>query len=165
MKSWQLKKGAISLDDLTMVQRDAPAPAAGEVLIRVRACSLNYRDSLIPKGVYMGGVVDQDIMPLSDGVGEIEALGAGLGGFNGEIALIGVLSPEGNVTPRDMMLKAGRIRGAFVGSAAMARSLSAAIDANGIKPVVDRVFGFDDAKAAYAYHASPAVFGKTVIAI
>jgi NADPH:quinone reductase-like Zn-dependent oxidoreductase len=57
------------------------------------------------------------------------------------------------------------MRGIFVGSAAMARSLNTAIDANGIKPVVDKVFGFDDAKAAFAYHTSPALFGKTVISI
>jgi NADPH:quinone reductase-like Zn-dependent oxidoreductase len=86
-------------------------------------------------------------------------------GFGGEIALIGVLSRDGNVSPRDMMFKAGRMRGIFVGSAAMAISLNAAIDAGGIKPEVDRVFDFDEAKAAYAYHASPALFGKTVITI
>jgi NADPH:quinone reductase-like Zn-dependent oxidoreductase len=57
------------------------------------------------------------------------------------------------------------MRGIFVGSAAMARSLNKAIDASGIKPVVDKVFGFDDAKAAYAYHASPALFGKVVITV
>jgi NADPH:quinone reductase-like Zn-dependent oxidoreductase len=86
-------------------------------------------------------------------------------GFGGEIAIIGVLSREGNVTPRDMMFKAGRMRGIFVGSAAMARSLNDAIDANEIKPMVDKVFAFADAKAAYDYHASPALFGKTVIAV
>jgi NADPH:quinone reductase-like Zn-dependent oxidoreductase len=336
MKSWQLKKGATSLDDLFLIECEKPAPGPGEVLIRVRACSLNYRDALIPKGFYMGGSVDRDITPLSDGAGEVEAVGAGvtqykigdrvagtffqgwvsgpasasagpalgappakgmlaeyvtlpeygvvpiaqslsfeeaatlpcagvtawnalmegtpavrpgawvavLGtggvsllalqiakaagarviatsssdaklervramgadatinykttpdwgveamritggvdhvvevggqgtmaqsmqaiGFGGEIAIIGVLSLEGNVTPRDMMFKAGRMRGIFVGSAAMARSLNAAVDANGIKPVVDKVFPFGDAKAAYAYHASPALFGKTVIAV
>jgi NADPH:quinone reductase-like Zn-dependent oxidoreductase len=335
MRSWQLNNGASSLDDMILVERDKPDPGPGELLIRVRACSLNYRDSLIPKGQYMGGVIDRDITPLSDGVGEVEAIGAGvkrfqvgdrvaatffqgwdsgipdgtypalgappakgmlaeyvalpetgvvplakslsfeeaatlpcagvtawnalmegfppvkpgawvavlgtggvsllalqiakaagarviatsssdeklervkaLGadavinyrttpawgeeaaritggvdhvvevggqgtlsqsmqaiGFNGEIALIGVLAREGNVTPRDMMFKAGRMRGIFVGSAEMARSLNNAIDANAINPVVDKIFGFDDAKAAYAYHASPALFGKTVISL
>jgi NADPH:quinone reductase-like Zn-dependent oxidoreductase len=335
MKAWQLNKGATSLDDMILVEREKPVPGPGEILIRMRACSINYRDSLIPKGQYMGGVIDRDITPLSDGAGEVEAIGAGvtqfkvgdrvagtffqgwdsgvpsrifpalgappakgmlaeyvtllengvvpvaaslsyeeaatlpcagvtawnalmegyppvkpgawvailgtggvsllalqiakaagarviatsssdeklervraLGadavinyrttpdwgvevaritggvdhvvevggqgtlaqsmqsiGFNGEIAIIGVLSREGNVTPRDMMFKAGRMRGIFVGSAAMARSLNTAIDANGIKPVVDKIFSFDDAKAAYAYHASPALFGKVVITL
>jgi NADPH:quinone reductase-like Zn-dependent oxidoreductase len=335
MRSWQLNKGASSLDDMVLVEREKPQPGPGEVLIRVRACSLNYRDALIPKGQYMGGAIDRAVTPLSDGAGEVEAVGDGvtrfqvgdrvagtffqgwdsgipngiypalgappakgmlaeyvtlpengvvplattlsfeeaatlpcagvtawnalmegfppvkpgawvavlgtggvslialqiakaagarviatsssdeklervkamgadavvnyrttpawgvemaritggvdhvvevggqgtLGqsmqaiGFNGEIAIIGVLTRDGNVTPRDMMFKAGRMRGIFVGSAAMARSLNKAIDANGIKPVVDKIFGFDDAKAAYAYHASPALFGKVVITI
>jgi NADPH:quinone reductase-like Zn-dependent oxidoreductase len=336
MKSWILGKGATSLDSLNLVEMEKPSPGPGELLIRVRACSLNYRDALITQGVYMGGPVDRDITPLSDGVGEVEAIGPGvtqykvgdrvagtffqgwvsgpasaaagpalgappakgllaeyvtlpeygvvpvaaslsfeeaatlpcagvtawnalmegtpavrpgswvavLGtggvsllalqiakaagarviatsssdeklervkamgadavinyrtipdwgaemaritggvdhivevggqgtlsqsmaalGFNGEIALIGVLARDGSVTPRDMMFNAGRMRGIFVGSAAMARSLNTAIDCNGIKPIVDRVFSFGDAKAAYAYHASPALFGKTVISV
>jgi NADPH:quinone reductase-like Zn-dependent oxidoreductase len=335
MKSWQLNKGAASLDDLVLVEREKPVPGPGEVLIRVRACSINFRDHLIPLGLYMGGAIDRDITPLSDGAGEVEAVGSGvtrfkagdrvagtffqgwdagplramwpalgappakgmlseyvtlpengvvplaqslsfeeaatlpcagvtawnalmegtppvrpgswvavlgtggvsllalqiakaagarviatsssdeklervkaLGadavinykttpnwgaeamrmtggvdhivevggqgtlsqsmaavGFNGEIAFIGVLSRDGNASPREMMVKGGRLRGIFVGSADMAVSLNAAVDANGIKPVVDRVFAFDDAKAAYAYHASPALFGKTVIAV
>jgi NADPH:quinone reductase-like Zn-dependent oxidoreductase len=85
-------------------------------------------------------------------------------GYGGEIAFIGVLQSEGNANPRDMMFKAGRLRGVFVGSAAMARDLNAAVDTNGIKPVVDRVFGFDEAKQAYAYQASSGLFGKVVIA-
>jgi NADPH:quinone reductase-like Zn-dependent oxidoreductase len=81
MRSWQLNKGASSLDDLFLVERDKPEPGPGEVLIRVRACSINYRDSLIPKGQYMGGVIDRDITPLSDGAGEVEAIGAGVAKF------------------------------------------------------------------------------------
>jgi len=64
-----------------------------------------------------------------------------------------------------MMFKAGRLRGIFVGSAGMARRLNAAVDACAIKPVVDRVFAFEDALAAYEYQASPDLFGKVVIAV
>lgn len=336
MKAWQLDKGATSLDALHLVEAEKPEPAPGEVLIRVRACSLNYRDQLIPLGQYMGGAVDRDITPLSDGAGEVAAIGAGvtqykvgdrvagtffqnwvsgpphagvgpalgappakgmlaeyvtlpehgvvpvaqslsfeeaatlpcagvtawnalmegappagpgrwvavLGtggvsllalqiakaagarvlatsssdeklarvkamgadavinyrttpdwgaeafrltggidhvvevggqgtlaqsmaavGFGGEIAFIGVLSREGNANPREMMFKAGRLRGIFVGSALMARRLNAAVDACGIRPVVDRVFDFDQAKAAYDYQSSSALFGKVVIRV
>jgi NADPH:quinone reductase-like Zn-dependent oxidoreductase len=337
MKAWQLAKGATSLDDMALIDAPQPEAGPGEVLIRVRACSINYRDHLIPLGQYMGGTIDRDITPLSDGTGEVVAVGEGvtrvavgdrvagtffqnwedglphadigpalgappgkgmlaeyvalpergvvhiaqslsfeeaatlpcagvtawnalmegprpvrpgswvmvlgtggvsllalqiakaagarviatsssdeklervraLGadavinyrttpawgaeavrltgggvdhvvevggqgtlaqsmaaiGFAGEIAFIGVLSREGSASPRDMMFKAGTLRGIFVGSAAMARRLNAAVDANGIKPVVDRVFDFADAKAAYAYHSSPDLFGKTVIRI
>jgi len=47
MKSWRLAAGASSLDDLTMIEAAKPEPGPGEVLIRVRACSLNYRDQMI----------------------------------------------------------------------------------------------------------------------
>ena len=86
-------------------------------------------------------------------------------GYGGEIAFIGVLSREGQASPRDMMFKAGRLRGIFVGSALMARRLNAAVDACGIRPVLDRVFDFDDALAAYRYQSSAALFGKVVIRV
>ena len=38
------------------------------------------------------------------------------------------------------------------------------VDQHRIKPVVDRVFGFAEVKAAYAYQGSAALFGKVVIA-
>lgn len=336
MKRWILRKGATSSDHMDLVEVEKPTPQPGEVLIRVRACSINYRDQLLAKGAYMGSLTE-DVVPLSDGVGEVEAVGAGvtayrpgdrvaglffknwisgpayagggpalgappadgmlseyvtlpehgvvpmaaslsfeeaatlpcagvtawnalmegspsvgpgrwvglLGtggvsllalqiakaagarvaitsssdakleraramgadllvnyrttpewgaeiaratgggvdhivevggqgtmaqsmaalGFNGEIGFVGVLTWSGEVNPRDLMFKAGRLRGIYVGSAAMARSLNTAIDACGIKPVIDRTFDFEDAKAAFAYQASPDLFGKVVIRV
>lgn len=337
MKTWRLAAGAASLDNLALVEAAKPAPGPGEVLIRVRACSLNYRDQLIVKGQYFGGAIDRDLTPLSDGAGEVEAVGDGvtafapgdrvagtffqnwragppnpdpgvalgappaagmlseyvvlpergvvpiaaslsfeeaatlpcagvtawnalmegpravgpgssvlvlgtggvsllalaiaraagarviatsssdeklariraLGadetinyrttpdwgaaaatlagggvdhvvevggagtlaqsmaavGFNGEVALIGVLTRSGETGPHALMLKGASLRGIFVGSAAMAIALNRAIDATGIKPAVDRVFAFDEAKAAYDYQSSPHLFGKVVIRV
>jgi NADPH:quinone reductase-like Zn-dependent oxidoreductase len=338
MKAWVLRKGATSLDAMELVEQAEPVAAAGEVLIRVRACSLNYRDQMIPLGLYLGGPVSEDIVPLSDGAGEVVAVGEGvtqfacgdrvagiffqnwmagppnpamgpalgaagakgmlaeyvalpetgvvkiaqslsfeeaaclpcagvtawnalmegarpiqagehalvlgtggvsllalqiakaagaqviatsgsddklarvaaLGadatinyrqtpdwgaaaaqmsgkpgvehvvevggagtlaqsiaavGFAGEIGLIGVLTREGNTAPHGLMFKGATLRGIFVGSRVMAQRLHAFIDAHGIKPVVDRVFPLADAKAAYAYQASPDLFGKVVIAL
>ena len=79
------------------------------------------------------------------------------------VALIGVLQPEGGPNPRGLMLTAGTMRGIFVGSAAMAKALNAAIDANGIEPLIGRRFGFDQAKEAYAHAWGPDSFAKTVI--
>lgn len=53
-----------------------PQPGPGEVLVRVRACSLNYRDLVMMRNerkLPVGGLV-----PLSDGAGEIVAVGAGV---------------------------------------------------------------------------------------
>ena len=85
-------------------------------------------------------------------------------GFGGEIALIGVLSMQGDANPMPLMVKGAGLRGIFVGSAAMARDLNDFVDAHQVKPVVDRVFDFTEAKAAYAYQASAELFGKVVIA-
>ena len=336
MRQWIVTRGSTSLDGLVLRDAPEPVPGAGEVLVRVRACSLNYRDQIIPLGLYMGGPVAEDTVPLSDGAGEIVALGEGVTGwavgdrvaglffqnwadgppnpgvgpalgaagapgmlqdlvvlpatgvvriadslsfaeaaclpcagvtawnalmagprpvkagesvlvlgtggvsllalqiakaagaivvatsssdakldraralgadhlinyrttpewgaaaagltggidhvvevggagtlaqsiaavgFAGEIALIGVLTREGNTNPHGLMFKGAAIRGIFVGSCAMAGGLNALIDAHGIKPVIDRRFAIADAKDAWAYQASPDLFGKVVITL
>ena len=335
MRAWMLPERCLSIDAMALAECALPELAADEVLIRVRAGSINYRDQLIPKGLYFGGPIAAAGVPLSDGVGVVEAVGgdvsalkvgdrvagtffqgwqdgpptplmgdalgappakgmladyvalpasgvvkladtlsfdeaatlpcagvtawnalmcgirpikadstvlligtggvsvlalqiakaagatviatsssdaklarmqalgadalinyrttpdwgaeaarlAGGGvdhvvevggpgtlaqsiqavGFGGEIALIGVLSMQGDASPMPLMVKGASLRGIFVGSAQMARDLNAFIDRHGIKPVADARFDFADAKAAYAYQASTDAFGKTVI--
>lgn len=336
MRAWQLPAGCTSFEQLELIELPRPDPAPGEVLVRVHATSLNFRDQAIAKGHYFGGAIKVAGVPLSDGAGVVEAVGAGvkslargdrvagiffqgwlegpptpamgaalgcppakgmladyvtlpetgvvklagslgfeeaatlpcagvtawnalmtgvrplqrghsvlligtggvsllalkiakaagarvvatsssdeklarvralgadatlnyksepqwgakaaelvgggidhvvevggLGtlaqsmqavGFGGEIALIGVLSMQGDTNPMPLMVKGASLRGIFVGSAAMARDLNAFVDAQGLKPVVDRVFNFADSKAAYAYQSSGELFGKVVIA-
>ncbi len=336
MRAWQLPPGCASAEQLAMVEVPRPVPAAGEVLIRVQATSLNFRDQAIAKGQYFGGTLKAAQTPLSDGAGVVEAVGPGvtrfregdrvagtffqgwldgpptpalghalgappakgmladyitlaeagvvpmakslsfeqaatlpcagvtawnalttglrpltsgqavlligtggvsllalkiakaagarviatsssdeklarvraLGadltlnyrsepqwgakaaelaggiihhvvevggvgtlaqsmqaiGFGGEIALIGVLTRQGDSNPMPLMVKGASLRGIFVGSAAMARDLNAFIDLHGVQPVVDRTFAFADAPAAYVYQSSGALFGKVVIA-
>ena len=86
-------------------------------------------------------------------------------GFGGEIALIGVLSNAGEANPMPLMVKGARLRGIFVGSAAMARQLNDFVDAHGICPVIDRLFDFAEARDAYAYQSSSELFGKVVIRV
>jgi NADPH:quinone reductase-like Zn-dependent oxidoreductase len=336
MRAWQLPAGCTSIEQAELIELPRPQPAAGEVLVRVRATSLNYRDQAIAQGRYFGSAIKVAGVPLSDGAGVVETVGAGvkslktgdrvagtffqgwedgvppaakgdalgcppakgmladyvtlpesgvvrladslrfeeaatlpcagvtawnalmkgvrplerghtvlligtggvsllalriakaagarvvatsssdaklararelgadatlnyksepqwgaraaalagggidhvvevggLGtlaqsmqavGFGGEIGLIGVLSMQGDTNPMPLMLKGASLRGIFVGSATMARELNAFIDMHQLKPVVDRVFDFSEAKAAYAYQSSGALFGKVVIA-
>lgn len=337
MRAYVLRKGSSSLDSLVVEDRPIPVPGPGEVLVKMRAWSLNYRDQLIVQGHYLGGTIQQDVVPLSDGTGEVAsvgpgvsrfaegdrvagiffpaftsgppspAMGASLGGppldgmlaeyvvlheralvplakslsfeeaatlpcagvtawnalmegpravrpgarvlilgtggvsllalqiakaagaevtatsssdaklervkalgalhgvnyktienwgaeaariagggfdhvvevggvgtlaqsyqavgFGGEVALIGVLTRSGDAGPHAMMIKGASLRGIFVGNRDMAERLNAAIDANAIKPVIDRTFAFEDAVEAYRYQSTSALFGKVVIRI
>ncbi len=338
MRAYVIRKGSNSLDGLAQVEMEkpAPGPGPGEVLVRMRAASLNFRDQAIVAGKYFTGPVDRDTVPLSDGAGEVEAVGQGVSHFSagdrvccaffanwtdgppprtplahgspldgalaeyrvfpekalvripghlgfeeaaclpcagvtawralmelgdlkpgktvlclgtggvsvfalqfaklagarvvitsssdekleraralgadatvnykthpdwheevlrltggrgvdqivevggagtlprsyqclaydGHIVLIGVLSaPEGDASPYAIMRKAGHLHGVFVGPRRMFEDMNRAIDANELRPVVDRVFPFEEARAAFEYERAGKHFGKVVIAI
>lgn len=85
---------------------------------------------------------------------------------DGQIALIGLLTGrEGGVNPYGLMFKGGSIHGVYVGDRSMFLEMNRAIDVSGLKPVIDRVFPFEQAIDAYKYHASGQMIGKVVIAI
>src|SRR5690348_5442297 len=73
-----IRAGSTSLDSLVKVERETPRPGPGQVLVRVRAASLNYRDQAVLTGNYFGGVLQRDTIPLSDGAGEVVETGAGV---------------------------------------------------------------------------------------
>jgi len=67
------------LDSVTRAERADPRPGAGQVLIRMRAWSLNFRDLSVARGTYGGGgSAASGLIPLSDGVGEVIEIGAGV---------------------------------------------------------------------------------------
>ena len=76
MKAYELQ-ALQSLDSLQRVERDVPRPGPGQVLVRVRACSLNFRDTLVARGAY-GGPPRAGLVPLSDGAGEVVEVGPGV---------------------------------------------------------------------------------------
>src|SRR6202163_155097 len=79
MRTYQLDRLG-SLDGLVLVERDIPSPSVGEVLVQVRASSLNVRDLMILNGEYPMPVPPGRV-PLSDGAGEVVAVGAGVTRF------------------------------------------------------------------------------------
>ena len=82
----------------------------------------------------------------------------------GKISMIGGLSGGATeLNPGLIFSKRANVQGIYVGSTEMFLQMSAAIAANKLKPMIDRVFGFDDVKAAYQHMASGAHFGKIVI--
>ncbi|NJM72348.1 MAG: NAD(P)-dependent alcohol dehydrogenase [Scytonema sp. RU_4_4] len=76
MKVWEVHPQE-GLDALTLVERPEPQPKAGQVLLKMRAASLNYRDLLTVKGAY-GSKQKLPFVPFSDGVGEVVAVGDGV---------------------------------------------------------------------------------------
>jgi NADPH:quinone reductase-like Zn-dependent oxidoreductase len=84
----------------------------------------------------------------------------------GTVAIIGGVSGMGGaIAPRSLITSSARVVGIFVGSATMHADLAKAVAANGIQPVVDRVFGFEEAPVAYRYFESGQHFGKVAVAI
>jgi NADPH:quinone reductase-like Zn-dependent oxidoreductase len=81
----------------------------------------------------------------------------------GTLALIGVLSGAGEFNPISILMKNLRLQGIFVGPRRMFESLNRAISAHELRPVIDRVFPFEEAIDALKYLESGAHFGKVVI--
>lgn len=69
--------GQFGLEHLTLVERPEPAPGPGQALLRMKAMSLNFRDLLTVKGAY-NPKQPLPLVPCSDGVGVVEAVGAGV---------------------------------------------------------------------------------------
>jgi len=75
MRVWQVP--SFGIDSLELVERPAPQPGPGEVLIKIHAVSLNYRDLMMVKGLY-NPKLHLPRIPCSDGAGEVAAIGDGV---------------------------------------------------------------------------------------
>jgi NADPH:quinone reductase-like Zn-dependent oxidoreductase len=81
----------------------------------------------------------------------------------GHVALIGVLAAGGEFNPISVLMKGIRLQGVFVGSRVMFEEMNRAIEANQLRPVIDKTFSFAEARDALRYMESGAHFGKIVI--
>ncbi|MET0984870.1 MAG: NAD(P)-dependent alcohol dehydrogenase [Steroidobacteraceae bacterium] len=77
MKTIEIQKIG-SFDGLRLVQRHQPTPEPGTALVRLHAASLNYRDLLVPLGRFPVAWDFIGRIPLSDGAGEVVAVGPGV---------------------------------------------------------------------------------------
>lgn len=75
MHAWQIS--SFGIDSLELVERVTPVPRPGEILVAIRAISLNFRDLMMVKGVYNPRLKLPRI-PCSDGAGEILTVGEGV---------------------------------------------------------------------------------------
>ncbi len=95
MKAIRLTPGE-GAGNLRVVEEESRTPGPGEVAVRVRATSLNYRDVLVAKRTRAA------VVPLSDGAGEVVAVGADVLGISAGDRVAGCFFPywlDGEVTP------------------------------------------------------------------
>jgi NADPH:quinone reductase-like Zn-dependent oxidoreductase len=83
--------------------------------------------------------------------------------LGGSISLIGVLTGAAEVNPTGIMRKSLSVRGIYVGSREMFEDMNRAIAAHRLRPVIDRVFPFADARAAFRHMEGASHFGKIVL--
>jgi NADPH:quinone reductase-like Zn-dependent oxidoreductase len=79
MKAWLLKD--FGLKNLHLEEVAMPVAQAGELLVKVSAVSLNFRDKAIVDGIYEPHKVPKPLIPVSDAVGVVVAIGSGVTRF------------------------------------------------------------------------------------
>lgn len=77
MRVFQIE-GDWGIDNLKLSVRPEPEPGPGQVLLRMKASSLNYRDLVVPDRGYGSYTGTLPLIPVSDGVGEVVAVGPGV---------------------------------------------------------------------------------------
>jgi NADPH:quinone reductase-like Zn-dependent oxidoreductase len=75
MKRFRLPRQT-GFDDLTLTEAETPRCGRGQVLVRMHAASLNFRDLSVATGRYMLSALPPNLVPLSDGAGEVVEIGA-----------------------------------------------------------------------------------------
>lgn len=81
MRAYELDLSKKGVDAIQAVERRQPEPGPGQVLVRMRAWSLNFRDLLIINHLYPVATDVLRLTPLSDGAGEVTEIGAGVTRF------------------------------------------------------------------------------------
>ncbi|MBM7345069.1 zinc-dependent alcohol dehydrogenase family protein [Pantoea coffeiphila] len=79
MKAWLLKD--FGLENLQLAEVETPTPGPGELLVKVGAVSLNFRDKAIVDGFYEPHRVPKPLIPVSDASGTVVAVGEGVSRF------------------------------------------------------------------------------------
>jgi NADPH:quinone reductase-like Zn-dependent oxidoreductase len=143
--------------------------SSDEKLARAKALgawrTVNYRET--PEW-------DAAVLDLTGGIGvdhTVEVGGAGTleksitaTKVGGSIGLIGVLT-GGSINPTLVMRKSIRLQGIYVGSRRMFEDMNRAIEHHAMRPVIDKTYPLDDARAAFHAMREAGHFGKLVISL
>jgi NADPH:quinone reductase-like Zn-dependent oxidoreductase len=151
MKAYELQ-GGFGIDSLVLAERPIPQPAAGQVLLKMRAWSLNYRDLMLVKGSY-NPKLRLPMTPLSDGIGEVVDIGQGVSRVTLGDRVAGIFMPqwlEGELTEEKAKSALGG------GNTGMAAEY-VVLDADGVVPVPEHLTDEEAATlpcaAVTAWHA------------
>jgi NADPH:quinone reductase-like Zn-dependent oxidoreductase len=116
---------------------------------------------------------DKEVFRLTDRVGVDHVVEVGGAGtlpkslnavrMGGSVAVIGALAGGTGLDPVRVLMKCVRLQGIFVGSREMFENMNRAIALNALRPVIDRIFPFEEAREALAYMESGSHFGKIVL--
>ncbi|OCH92534.1 NAD-P-binding protein [Obba rivulosa] len=120
---------------------------------------------------------DQEVLKLTNGRGVDHVIEVGGPGtlakslnavrYGGSVNVIGFVSGQGDVSsvPMQVLGKAVILRGILIGSRTQFENMNRLIAASGLRPVVDKVFSFEEARKAYEYLDSQKHVGKVVIKV
>jgi NADPH:quinone reductase-like Zn-dependent oxidoreductase len=75
VKVWEIQN-AYGIENLAIAEKPEPKPGAGEIVVAMKAASLNYRDLMTVAGY--GGAFPLPLIPFSDGAGVVDAVGQGV---------------------------------------------------------------------------------------
>ncbi|HTB98636.1 MAG TPA: NAD(P)-dependent alcohol dehydrogenase [Terracidiphilus sp.] len=127
------------IDSLELADRPMPEPGPGEVLVRVRAVSFNYRDLLMVQGKY-NPKLKLPRIPCSDGAGEITAVGEGVRTFKSGDRVAGIFMQnwlDGPPTPE-------KVKGALGGDIDGMLAEYVVLSESGAVPIPDHL-SFEEA--------------------
>src|SRR5262249_54522031 len=125
---------SFGLASLKVAEHPQPKPAVGQVLLRMKAFSLNYRDLLVVKGLY-NPKLKLPLVPLSDGVGEVVATGEGVSRVQVGARVAGIFLQkwlEGDLTE-------AKAKTALGGGAQGVLAEYVVLDAEGVTPVPEHL--------------------------
>lgn len=151
MRAYELK-GGFGIDSLVLAEKPIPQPGPGQVLVKMRAWSLNYRDLMVIKGSYRPNL-PLPMTPLSDGVGEVVSVGQGVSRISVGQRVAGIFMPkwlEGELTE-------AKAKSALGGGETGMAAEYVVLDADGVVSVPDHLTDEEAATlpcaAVTAWHA------------
>ena len=159
----RVELSAFGLSNLRFNEVPVPAPAAGEVLLKVMACSINYRLNHRWGEACFELTGGADVVVETGGAGTLNQSMAALG-YSGRIAYIGALAGfAGETSLMPLVIKNASVHGITVGSKADHQRMTRFVGQHQIKPVIDRECSFAQSIDAIAAIGEGAHFGKIVV--